>query len=63
LGVQHGAGQTAPSEQLYQIKGGCFEMDEQNNRSVIVDIDIPFSRLVMILIKVSLASIPAVIVV
>lgn len=37
-------------------------MDEQN-KTVLVDIDIPFGRLVMIIIKIALASIPAMIVV
>ncbi|MBD8891371.1 hypothetical protein [Roseibium litorale] len=36
---------------------------EEPNKSVLVDIDIPFARLVMIMIKFSLAAIPAMIVV
>lgn len=36
---------------------------EQPNKSVLVDIDIPFIRLVMIMIKFSLAAIPAMIIV
>lgn len=36
---------------------------EDQNKTVITDIDIPFFRLVMILVKVALAAIPAMIIV
>ncbi len=36
---------------------------DQDNRTVVTDIDIPFFRLVAIIIKISLAAVPAMIIV
>jgi len=36
--------------------------DQNENRTIIKDVDIPFGRLVVIILKVMLASIPAIII-